>query len=140
MSGCVTWAKRQICLLNLRQRHSYGRFGMMRNPVRPRFESSRAPSPQRNELPGAKKLWVCEHITNRREEPHVETTSNEVEVVLQHVCVQSSEHVSGGIAFLGHNFVDVDEAERDCGRAGKGRASQESTFHEYNHVPRVLAG
>ena len=54
-----------------------------------------------------RKLRVCEHITNSGECAHVEVLSNEVDVVLNLVSAQSSEHVSGGIAFLGHNIVDV---------------------------------
>ena len=106
----------------------------MRNPVRSRFESSRAPSPQRKELPGAGNSGSANTHPNSREGTHVEVTPNEVDVVLQHVRTKATEQVSGGITFLGHNILDVDGAERDRRGAGKGRASQESTYHEYNHA------
>ena len=41
---------------------------------------------------------------------HVEVVTDEVDVVLSHVCVQSSEQISGGIAFLGKRHC---ESERE---------------------------
>ena len=87
----------------------------------------------------SRKLWVCKHTTKSGKGTHVEVTSDEVDVVLQIVRIEAAEQVSGGITFLGHNIVDVDRAERDCGRAGKGRAPQKSSDHKDYHAPRLHA-
>ena len=85
----------------------------MKNPVRSRHVSSRPPTPHNSVLPGAANSGSREHITDSGKGTHVEVATDEVDIVLSHVCVLSSEQVSGGIAFLGHNIVKVYRAERD---------------------------
>ena len=54
-----------------------------------------------------RELWVCKHVTDSGESTHVEVATNEIDAVLNHVSVKTSEQVSGGIVFLGHNIVAV---------------------------------
>ena len=83
-------------LLNLWQpcasaHHSYGRLGMMRNPVRSRFESSKAPRPHRTELQGAENSASANTSPTVEKATQVEVTTDEVNVVLQNVTVEEPE-------------------------------------------------
>ena len=78
---------------------------MMRNPVRSRFGSSSAPSPHRNELPGAENS--ASENTNCGEGTHVVVTTNEVDIVLPHISVKALEELSRCIKFLSHDIVSV---------------------------------
>ena len=78
-------------LLNLWQpcastHHSHGSLGMMRRPVRSRFESSKAPRPHRSELPGAENSGSEKnHHQQWRRHSYVEVATDEVTIVLSHV-------------------------------------------------------
>ena len=79
---------------------------MMRNPAHSRFGSSSAPSPHRNELPGAENS-ASENVTNRRKGTHVKVTANEVDIVLPHISIKALEEFSRCITFLSHDIVNV---------------------------------
>ena len=58
VDGGVATPKCEVCVVEfvtafVSTRDSYGRLDTMRNPVRSRHESSKAPRPHRSELPGA---------------------------------------------------------------------------------------
>ena len=104
--------------------------------VRSRYESSRAPCPRDAR---SRKLWVCENITNSGKGFHVEVATDEVDVVRSHVCVQSSEKVSGGIAFLDHNIVKVNRAKRDRGRTTRTTVLHVSLLVEASRKAKAAA-
>ena len=65
---------------------------MMRNPVHSRHVSTKPPRSHRSELSGTTKSGrVCEDVTDSGEGAHVDVTSDEVDVVLHHVGVETSK-------------------------------------------------
>ena len=76
------------------------------------------------------KLGFREHVTDRGEGAHVEVTAYEVDIVLKHFGMKKLNKVSGCIAFLGHNIVDMYRAKCDCRCARKRRTTQQGANNE----------
>ena len=70
-------------------------------------DSSSAPSPHWNELPGAGNSVSEDTSPTAEEGTHVKVTANEVDIVLPHVSRKTLEKLGGCITFFGHNIVSV---------------------------------
>ena len=73
---------------------------MIRKPVHSRYCSSKAPSPHKHDCPGAENSGS----EDCGEDAHVEVTTYEVDIVLQHFGVKDLEKISPECAPLDDNF------------------------------------
>ena len=85
------------------------------------------------------KLGIGKNVADRGEGAHVEVTTYEVDLVLQHFGVKELEKLSGCVTFLGHNIVDMYGTKCDCRCSRKGRTTEQGANNEQHHAPRIFA-
>ena len=97
--------------------------------------------PQKVCVTGCCKLRVREHITNSGEDAHVGVTADEVNFVLHHVSMETTQKGCRCVTFLGNFVVDVERAKRDCGEsATDGRRSMPRTTRPSSPPVSLLDG